>query len=218
MGAAEHTLKATGNVEQTAIALYYRLRALACSGEIDEAKSVLSQICEMRYKFEIPDLKILEPMGKIFLALRNPNTTVDTSAIGDLTKSADFVLEPSRRLEAKLLACHAKIVLQQIDMGELLAIVKREAVAGQYRIREYQANILIAYSNWGTNKKVDIGGIKYINSVAADENYSLIQCECLRILSLCEDQEDLRAQYQNQFKLNARSIGYTSASHAFPNK
>lgn len=218
VGAAEHTLKATGNVEQTAIALYYRLRALACSGEIDEAKSVLSQICEMRYKFEIPDLKILEPMGKIFLALRNPNTTVDTSAIGDLTKSADFVLEPSRRLEAKLLACHAKIVLQQIDMGELLAIVKREAVAGQYRIREYQANILIAYSNWGTNKKVDIGGIKYINSVAADENYSLIQCECLRILSLCEDQEDLRAQYQNQFKLNARSIGYTSASHAFPNK
>lgn len=217
VGAAEHALKATGNVEQTSIALYYRLRALACSGEIDEAKSVLGQICEMRYQFEIPDLIILEPMGKIFLALRNPSARVDTSAIGDLTKNADFVLEPSRRLEAKLLACHAKIVLQQKDMCELLAIVKREAVTGQYRIREYQASILTAYSYWRINKKVDVAGIKYINSVAADENYSIMQCECLRMLSLCEEQEELKAQYQNQFNLIAQSIGYTTAINAFPN-
>jgi len=218
MLASKNALRGVDEVESTAIALYYRIRALACSGEFDEAKETLAQMCEMRHLFEIPDLQILEPMCKLFLAIRTVGAVVDTSAIGELSSSTDHVLDHSRRLDAKLLLCHAKIVLQGQDMSRSLSAIRREAIAGQYRIRQHQSNILLAYSSWYRKGKNDNADLKYINSVSAEENYALIQCECLRILSMSISEETEIKQHQSQFKLISRNIGYTTVETAFPNR
>jgi len=221
--AAEKSLQSPGTWSsgsgalRRALALYYRIRSLTCIGEIKTACDALEALYDITSRIDRHEAWVLGPMAALRIFLVDCESSIDSSGqLKQLLTDLAGVQFEQLRLEAMLVAAHAKTTRMSEDATSLLAEVERQAVGGDYKIRRCQASAIGGYSTWLRGSEPDLERLETMTVLAEQANLILVQCELSRVVGIVAADSALGERHMQRSITLAESCGYTTLCAMFP--
>ena len=219
---ADRSLRAPGaggvgtGAQRRALALHYRIRSLACVGEIREARASLEPLFALAPELDGPETWVLGPMAALRIDLADGRGTIVTDRLKQLRQDLGKVRHEPLRLEAMLVAAHATSIRGRRDPTSTIAEAEARATAGDYTLRRCQASVLGAYAAWRRGGTPDVERLITAAVIAERNGLVLVQCEAARVLSLVATDDAVAERYADQARALAERSGYTALESIYP--
>ncbi len=200
---------------EAAFALGIRVRALAMLGDESRARADIDALAKRRESFDLPETRLLEPMGELALLTADPSAPDATTLLGRLRREIRGASAVAMRLEASRVLLHAELHLGGRKTEQGLDELCREAHEGRFRIRFCQATVLREYARLLSGRSVRMHQLDDVLVTADAGGFELVAAEVHRVIALGATDADTAERHAELARSLAERHGYAVLEQMF---